>query len=284
MSLQLATHCLPFGMYYRLILKSLVIGLCAISLSAQAQKSADTAQLLVSKINMPQLGRMRTLNIYLPAGYASSKKKYPVIYMHDGQNIFSISKNPYGSWNIDSLLKTVPAGKQVIIIGIDNGGNYRMGEYNAYDSKYAKAEGAAYTEFIVKTLKPHIDSVYRTKKEAKYTTVAGSSMGGLISMYAIMKYPDVFGAAGVFSPSFWIAPQIYTDIEAAPSNSKARIFLTCGDQEGNETDYVNKMDSLLMEKGFDRKAVPAPLIIKGGKHNEAQWHSSFTTFYSWLIK
>ena len=246
-------------------------------------QSSDTDQIVISKINMPQLGRERTIRVYLPAGYAASKRKYPVIYMHDGQNLFTGNTSFAGSWLVDSTLKTFPTDKQAIVAGIDNSGQYRMAEYNAYTSKYAtKPDGDAYLAFIVNTLKPHIDSLYRTKKDAKHTAIAGSSMGGLISMYAAVKYPDVFGVAGVFSPSFWIAPQMYPLTTNSKLNRKQRYFLACGDQEGDEADYVNKMDSVLTGKGFNRKNVPAPLIMKDAKHNEAQWKVAFKVFYQWF--
>lgn len=252
--------------------------------NSRAQSAADTSRIIVSSIKMPQLGRERTIRVYLPAGYNSSNKKYPVLYMHDGQNIFTGNTSFAGSWLVDSTTKTFPSNKQVIIVGIDNSGKYRMAEYNAYESKYAKPEGDAYADFIVKTLKPYIDSTYRTKKQAKHTAIAGSSMGGLISMYAAVKYPEVFGTAGVFSPSFWIAPPLYMLVEGKKMNTKQRYFLSCGDKEGdNETGDVIKMDSILVSKGFSRKNVPAALIIKGGKHNEAQWKASFKSFYAWLI-
>ncbi len=267
------------------IILSLLVLLSAQNLRAQNVDNADTARVIVSSIKMPQLGRERTIRVYLPAGYNSSNKKYPVLYMHDGQNIFTGNTSFAGSWLVDSTVKSFPASKQAIIVGIDNSGKYRIAEYNAYESKYAKPEGDAYADFIVKTLKPYIDSIYRTKKEAKHTAIAGSSMGGLISMYAAVKYPDVFGAAGVFSPSFWIAPPLYTLVEGKKMNTKQRYFLSCGDKEGdNETGDVIKMDSILVSKGFSRKNVPAALIIKGAKHNEAQWKASFKAFYAWLIK
>lgn len=266
--------------------KSLIALLGVILLSATQNvtaQSSDTAQIVISKLHMPQLGRERTLRVYLPAGYATSKRKYPVIYMHDGQNLFTGNTSFAGSWLVDSTLKTFPADKQAIVVGIDNSGQYRMAEYNAYTSKYAaKPDGDAYLAFIVNTLKPHIDSLYRTKKDAKHTAIAGSSMGGLISMYAAVKYPDMFGVAGVFSPSFWIAPQMYPLTTDAKLNRKQRFFLACGDQEGDETVYVNKMDSVLMSKGFNRKKVPAPLIMIGAKHNEAQWKLAFKVFYQWF--
>nr|WP_294943672.1 alpha/beta hydrolase-fold protein [uncultured Mucilaginibacter sp.] len=265
----------------------LVLGVISV-ISAQnikAQSTADTARVIISQIKMPQLGRERTIRVYLPAGYATSNKKYPVIYMHDGQNLFTGNTSFAGSWLVDSTLKTFPANKQAIVVGIDNSGQYRMAEYNAYESKYAKPEGDAYVAFIVNTLKPHIDSLYRTRKGAKHTAIAGSSMGGLISTYAAIKYPGVFGVAGVFSPSFWIAPQLYTLAEATQMDTKQRYFLTCGDKESDdETGDVNKMDLLLKRKGYDVKRVPVPLIIEGAQHNEKQWRASFGRFYAWFVK
>lgn len=243
----------------------------------------QTDKIITETIHILQLNRDRSLRIYPPAGYASSKQKYPVIYMHDGQNLFSGTKDPAFSWYIDSLLKTYPAKKQAIIVGINNGPN-RIMEYNASDSKYGKKEGVAYMEFIVKTLKPHIDSTYRTLKDAKHTVIAGSSMGGLISMYAAVKYPQVFGTAGVFSPSFWIAPKMYELVSTLKLNTGNRFFLACGDREANETAYVARMDSLLLSKGFDRKHVPEPFIVKDAKHIEAQWRIAFAVFYAWWIK
>ncbi|QXV66489.1 esterase family protein [Mucilaginibacter sp. 21P] len=264
----------------KLRLKLLTLALLTASSVSIAQ---DTARIVTENIHIPQLNRDRSLRIYLPAGYASSKQKYPVIYMHDGQNLFSGTKDPAFSWYIDSLLKTYPAKKQVIVVGINNGPN-RIMEYNAWDSKYGKQEGVAYTDFIVKTLKPHIDSTYRTLQDAKHTVIAGSSMGALISMYAAVKYPQLFGTAGVFSPSFWIAPDMYKMVSTEKPVTKNRFFLACGDQEGDETTYVARMDSLLSAKEFDRGHVPAPLIVKNAKHNEAQWRKAFAVFYAWWIK
>lgn len=255
------------------------------SIAAKAQINSDTASVVVSKIKIPQLNRDRTIRIFLPAGYRTSNKRYPVIYMHDGQNLFTGNTSFAGSWLVDSTLKTFPVKQQSIIVGIDNGGQYRMAEYSPYDNKYAKAQGDAYLDFIVKTLKPHVDSLYRTKTTAKNTAIAGSSMGGLISMYAAVKYPNVFGVAGVFSPSFWIAPQMYPLVTNASNGTKQKFFFACGDMEGdNEVADVLKMDSLLIAKGFNRMQVPNPLVIKGAKHNEKQWRGEFSGFYKWLMQ
>ncbi|AMR31461.1 hypothetical protein A0256_08505 [Mucilaginibacter sp. PAMC 26640] len=272
-------------MYIKLFVKiALTVSSAFLMLDAAAQPS-DTARVVISQIKMPQLNRERTIRVFLPAGYGTANKKYPVIYMHDGQNIFTGNTSFAGSWLVDSTVKTFPVKQQAIIVGIDNDSQYRMAEYSPYDNKYARTQGDAYVEFIVKTLKPHIDSLYRTKTAARYTAIAGSSMGGLISMYAAVKYPKVFGVAGVFSPSFWIAPQMYPLVTNASNGTKQKFFFACGDMEGdNEVGDVLKMDSVLMAKGFNRMQVPNPLVVTGAKHNEKQWRGEFPVFYKWLIQ
>ncbi len=268
----------------RIVVTILMILLEQNLLAAQSvTKDTSTANYVNLTIDIPQLSRQRLIQIYLPDGYTVSSKKYPVIYMQDGQNLYNKAGSNPNSWSVDSVLKQFPADKQAIIVGINHGEKFRLTEYNAYDSRFGKGEGVAYTDFIVKTLKPFIDKHYRTMPDAKHTAIAGSSMGGLISMYAATKYADVFGTAGIFSPSFWIAPQIYADGSNQAIPSKSRFFLACGDAEGNEADHVNKMDSILRSKGFNLKNVPKALILKNAKHNEQQWRAEFPVFYQWFI-
>ncbi len=111
-----------------------------------------------------------------------------------------------------------------------------MNEYNPYDnSKYGKGEGKQYADFLALTLKPFIDKKFRTQKQATHAFVAGSSMGGLISLYAVIKYPDVFGGAGIFSPAFWTAPAIFEEVEKADwSAYHPKFYFYVGGKE-NET-------------------------------------------------
>jgi len=252
---------------------------------AFAQTNADTAQIVLLKnFSMPQLSRERTIRVYLPKGYNTSNKTYPVIYMTDGQNIFKSSAAIKSTWAVDSMLNSLPANKQCIIVGIDHAGKDRITEYNPYNSTYGKGDGVAYSQFLAETLKPYIDAHYRTKKEARYNAIAGSSLGSLLAMYAVVKYPDSFGNAGIFSPAFWIGQQIYTDTETATLNKKAGFYLVCGDSESaDEVKYVNKMDSVLHAKKFTAQQVPPTIIKAGAKHNEAQWRSAFPDFYRWVI-
>jgi predicted alpha/beta superfamily hydrolase len=244
--------------------------------------ASANVHIINEKFDMPQLGRQRRVWIYLPADYASNTKKYPVIYMHDGQNLFDDFTSGYGEWGIDELMDKMPAAKQCIIVGIDHGGEYRITEYDPYDSKYGKGRGDDYVEFLVKTLKPYIDTHYRTKKDARHTTVAGSSMGGLISMYAVLKYPAVFGNGGIFSPAFWIAPEIFIYAQKQSLPGKARFYFVCGDSEDDAmVADMKKMADIVEAKGLDKQNIPT-VIVKGAKHNEKQWNGDFPAFYNWL--
>jgi len=241
-------------------------------------------QVISEKFDMPQLGRQRRVWIYLPADYASSERKYPVMYMHDGQNLFDEYTSGYGEWGVDELMDKVPVQEQCIIVGIDHGGEYRISEYDPYDTKYGKGQGDSYVDFLVKTLKPYIDEHYRTKKDVKNTSVAGSSMGGLISMYAILKYPEVFGKAGVFSPAFWISPEIFKYAADRPVSKSSGMYFVCGDAESDSmVADMHKMVTLMRSKGVSEQNTPE-VVIKDAKHNEKQWNGDFPAFYNWLIE
>jgi len=234
------------------------------------------------KFDMPQLGRQRRVWIYLPDGYGSSHKKYPVIYMHDGQNLFDEFTSGYGEWGVDEIMDMLPDNEQSIIVGVDHGGNDRITEYDPFDTKYGKGRGDDYVEFLAKTMKPYIDAHYRTKTDAQHTTIAGSSMGGIISMYAILKYPDIFGNAGVFSPAFWISPEIYQYAEQHSLKKYSKIYFVCGDAESETmVSDMQKMAELTRKKGISEKDSPS-VVIKGAKHNEKQWNGDFPDFYRWL--
>jgi predicted alpha/beta superfamily hydrolase len=251
----------------------------------QKQHTATAkVHLLNENFDMPQLGRQRRVWIYLPKNYATTKHKYPVLYMHDGQNLFDGYTSGYGEWGIDELMDKVLGKKQCIIIGIDHGGDYRISEYDPYDSKYGKGQGDAYVEFLVKTLKPYIDQHYRTFTDARHTAIAGSSMGGLISMYAELKYPQVFGQAGIFSPALWIAPPVYDFAQKQKVSAKSRYYFVCGDAESDTmVDDMQKMADMMQAKGLSKPNTPT-VIIKGAQHNEKQWNGDFPAFYSWLVQ
>jgi len=235
---------------------------------------------------MPQLNKHRQVWIYLPKDYSKSKKKYPVIYMQDGQNLFHANPPRPDEWAVDSVLDSMirEGSKEMIIVGIDHAGENRLKEYNPHDSQYGKGEGKAYASFLAETLKPYIDSNYRTLKNAKNTAIAGSSMGGLISMYTIAKYPKVFGSAGIFSPSFWLAPKIYEDIAENLAGLKDnKLFFVIGDKEGTTmVENTKKVYDMLNPDGRNNNIIL--LEKEDGKHTEWFWHREFVPFYQFIAK
>jgi len=241
-------------------------------------KIIDTAFLI------PQLNRVRRVWVYLPESYATGKRKYPVLYMHDGQNVFDEATAFAGEWGVDETLDTLgPETKECIVVAIDHGAAKRLNEYNPYNTtRFGNGEGDLYLDFLVKTLKPYIDKKYRTEKKKEHTSIAGSSMGGLISLYAVLKYPKVFGSAGVFSPAFWIGNGIFNDIRLKGKKVKSHIYFYGGKQE-NETMIPD------MLKAFDEmrkvsKSKMEMVIRDDGKHNEATWRKEFPLFYKWITK
>lgn len=248
---------------------------------ASAQESTATKQVSTFTIDAPQLQTTKKIWVYLPKNYTGSKKKFPVIYMHDAQNLFDAKSSYSGEWNVDEKLDSLNA--QVIIIGIEHGNEKRMEELTPYkNEKYGGGKADNYLEFIVKTLKPQIDKNYRTKLSLKNTTIMGSSLGGLVSYYAILKYPEVFGKAGVFSPSFWFSKEIY-DLTQKTKKIKSKIYFLSGDSESEDmVSDLNKMNHLVSQKRCDCLNLTKKVIIKGGKHNEKLWRDGFSKAILWL--
>lgn len=231
---------------------------------------------------IPQLSRYRRIWVYLPAGYASSKKKYPVLYLHDGQNVFDDTTSFSGEWGVDEALDTLGAQwGEAIVVAVDNGGEKRLNEYAPYDmERFGKGEGDLYVDFLVQTLQPYIHKRFRTKRCGRHQFIAGSSMGGLISFYAILKYPKKFGGAGVFSPAFWVNPQIKDTIPDLAPKVRDKIYFYAGMQESDE--MVPDMLTVFELMRRHSKAHMTSVVRAEGKHSEATWRKEFPLFYKWI--
>lgn len=167
-----------------------------------------------------QLGAVRKIWVYLPVDYEKSRRKFPVIYMHDAQNLFDSKTSFSGEWGVDETMNTLAI--KAIVVGIEHGNDKRMEELTPFPNEnYGGGNADAYLNFLVTVVKPYVDGEYRTKSSAEHTTILGSSLGGLLSLYALAKHPETFGKAGVFSPSFWFSDSIYTYMDNAKLNQKA---------------------------------------------------------------
>jgi predicted alpha/beta superfamily hydrolase len=246
-----------------------------------AQESTASKQVSTFILDAPQLHDTKKIWIYLPKSYKNLSRRYSVLYMHDAQNLFDAKTSYVGEWNIDEKLDSLNA--QIIVVGIEHGNDKRMDELTPYkNEKYGGGNADAYLDFIVKTLKPKIDQDYRTKTAKKNTSIMGSSLGGLVSFYALLKYPEVFGKAGVFSPSFWFSNKIY-DLAQNTPKIKSKIYFLCGDNEGEDmVSDLNKMELLLNTKRCYCLNLNEKKIVKGGQHNEKLWRDNFVVALNWL--
>jgi alpha-glucosidase len=253
--------------------------------SGSGSTASPNVSVLQSNFWMPQLKRSRKIWVYLPPDYTNSTKKYPVIYMHDGQNLFDNAISFSGEWKVDETLDAMHnQGKKVaIVIGIENEGSQRINEYSPwFDSQYGGGDGEAYISFIKNTLKPFVDSTYRTFTEPDQTAIGGSSMGGLISFYAALKYPETFGKSAVFSPSFPIFNQAYSFASTVSFSSNSRMYLLAGGSEASISKGSQKMNKQMLDSGFNANNLNLK-IVSSGSHNEAFWSSEFKAAFVWLF-
>lgn len=182
----------------------------------------------------PQLQNERRLFVWLPPTYHTSDKRYPVIYMHDGDNLFDDHISYSGEWRVDETITELSHdGLEAIVVGIPNAGEMRRIEYNPYPvqlgNHFWDGKGDDYIRFITDTIKPMIDADFRTQPQPQTTGIAGSSMGGLISLHGFLSRPDVFGLCGSFSPVFWTGLQNTVD---SAKQVTGKIYLDMGGKEG----------------------------------------------------
>jgi alpha-glucosidase len=250
--------------------------------------ATSNVSLLKKEFTIPNLNAIsHKVWIYLPPNYHNSSKKYPVIYMHDAQNLFDSATSYAGEWEVDEALNKLyeKTGKGFIVVGIENSGEERINEYTPWKNEIdGGGKGEIYVDFIVKTLKPYIDGNYKTKKQQKHTGLMGSSLGGLISYYGGLQYPKTFGKIGALSTSFWFSEKIMDFTQEKGNLKNVQLFLLVGGKEGYDMDKdTKKMEELLLKTGFESKNLKTK-INPDGQHNEAFWRSEFLEAVSWLYQ
>jgi len=247
-----------------------------------------SVKVLTDSFYMPQLNRYRRIWICLPHDYAKKMNvKYPVIYMHDGQNVFDAKTSYAGEWGVDECLDTLEkkTGKGFIVVAIDNGSDKRIGEYTAWEnSKYGGGEGAQYIDFMAKTLKPYIDKHYRTLPNKENTAMIGSSLGGLISVYAAVRYPNIYGKIGNFSPAYWInMDSLKAYIKATKQPISFRIYTFAGKKESATiATEIFDIEECLKQAGLKSTQIKTT-IYDDGEHREWFWRREFPKAVEWLF-
>jgi predicted alpha/beta superfamily hydrolase len=258
-----------------------------------------TLQALVG-VSSPQLDNQRDLLVYLPPSYGQGEGRYPVIYMHDGQNLFDHATSYCGEWEVDETMEGLSGeGLEAIVVGIPNLGVERLNEYSPFvDPRLGGGRGDDYLAFVVETIKPLIDRDFRTLPERRHTGIIGSSMGGLISLYAFFRHSETFGFAGVMSPSLWFSRQaIFDYIREAPFTA-GKLYLDIGTNECSDSlldrlsmrgrsrhfhENIRQMYLLLREKGYRTGHDLRYLEEWGAIHHESAWARRLHTALRFLL-
>lgn len=243
----------------------------------------STGELHLLKARLPASGPARTFRVLLPKDYHHSDRRYPVIYALDGQNLFEASTAFGGRhWKVPETLSKMPKRLQTIVVGIDNAGAGRLNEYAPYRRNQQGGGGEAHLRLIVTSVKPLVDSTFRTNPAAHETAMIGSSMGGLLALYAGLRFGETFGKIGVLSPSLWFNPQV---LELAGTSDRITSKFYVSGSKTESTLMANSLQSIywaLRKAGLDDRQLQV-VIRDRGKHNEVFWGREFPKMHKWLF-
>ncbi|HZH16921.1 MAG TPA: alpha/beta hydrolase-fold protein [Archangium sp.] len=241
------------------------------------------------------LPRTRDVIVWLPPGYdANPKRRYPVLYMHDGQNLMDTSTSFSGEWHVDETASRLVASGEVeplIIVGVYNTED-RFAEYTQVrdTGEYAHLGGGnadAYGRFLVEELKPVIDKTFRTQTDAKNTGLVGSSLGGLVTMHLGLTHSNTFRRLGVMSPSvFWANRDILTRVKGVRRKPASRIWVDIGTEESKGSQETVEDTRLLRDALVARGWKPGKDLqyveVPGAAHTESAWAERFDDLLRYL--
>jgi predicted alpha/beta superfamily hydrolase len=237
------------------------------------------------------LRNQRDLIVYLPPGYHDQpRRRFPVLYMHDGQNLFdgATSFVPGMDWHVghtaDDFILT-GAVQPLIIVGIYNAGKARVHEYTPTEApRMGGGRADRYGKFLMQEVMPFIHGEYRVLSDARMTGIGGSSLGGLVSLYLGLKHPQIFGRVAALSPSVWWDQRVMDRIAAdTPVEPQPRIWLDIGTQEGPRIVHeVEEFRDILLQKGWQLGKDLQYQRIEGAEHNEAAWAQRVGPFLQFL--
>ncbi len=243
-------------------------------------------ELISDQFEMPQLGKKRRVWALLPHDYETSAETYPVMYLHDAQNLFN-EQAKYGNWEIDKKLAVMSEYKigKIIVVAVEHAEQDRIKEYNVGKTVLGAGDGKKYIRFITETLKPYIDKRYRTKPEQEFTGIGGSSMGGLVSIFAGIMYPEVYGKLMIFSPSLWVVPKInFSELDFFEPHDMKIYLYAGGDESATMVRHVKRFQKNMTENSELERHIRIKLSINMfGKHTETFWSDEFPKAIEWLF-
>ncbi len=216
----------------------------------------------------PQLHNRRDVLVYLPPSYAHGERRYPVIYMQDGQNLFDPATSFGGvTWRVDETMDALShEGLEAMVVGVHHAGEQRISEYSPFAIR-RPGRGEQYVTFLVETVKPLMDATFRTLPAREHTGIIGSSMGGLISLYAFFHRSRAFGFAGALSPALWVGRGAMYDFVAQTPFVNGKLYLDNGSRENSAW----RMYQWLRRKGYQRRRDICYVREKGAIHHESAW-------------
>lgn len=238
------------------------------------------------------LRNRRDLVVYLPPGYREQPhRQFPVLYLHDGQNLFdgSTSFIPGMDWHVGQTAdQWIGEGhvEPLIIVGIYNAGKQRLGEYTPTRAPRLGGGGAnRYARFLLEEVSPFVNSLYRVRLGAESTGIGGSSLGGLVSLYLGLRKPQIFGKIAALSPSVWWNERVILKFaDATPVQPFPRIWLDIGTREGSRiVDDVERFRDILIRKGWRPEKNLHYERVEGAEHNEAAWAQRVGPFLQFLF-
>ena len=247
----------------------------------------------VTKIQIPALPteKPRRLYVYLPKDYEKTDTRYPVLYMFDGHNVFYDSHATYGkSWGMKEYLERSKQKLILVAVECNPEGCRRLFEYSPWDFHAPKpigdveGLGKVTMDWFTTVLKPEIDRTYRTLADREHTRIAGSSMGGLMALYAVTAYNSVFSGAAALSPSLWVSPSKRKElIRTVPIAPGTRVYMDMGTKEIDKK-RLALADMFEVAKELSRAGVDVSAdVIPGAKHCEADWEKRIPVFMRYLF-
>ena len=245
-------------------------------------------------VTIPELTgeEARGVYVYLPEGYEwERERRYPVLYMFDGHNVFFDSDATYGkSWGLGDYLDALQTPLIVAAVECnhhpDNG---RLSEYSPYtfyepDLGHVTGRGKITMDWFVHSFKPQIDRQYRTLPDRGHTFIAGSSMGGLMSLYALLEYNHVFSRAAALSPSLWVAPdRLARLVRGAEVRSDTVLYMDYGSRELGNHELMQGQFARVVGQLLTRGIKLTCRIVPGGDHCEASWERQIPFFIETLM-
>lgn len=248
---------------------------------------------------IPRLKRTANLYIGLPEDYETSSRRYPVLYMHDGHNLFFKEDSYAGHiWDVAGAFERHPDLPSCIVVALAcaDKGNRRIEEYNIFDSvlprllnQPAHGRGRTYLRYLIEQLKPEIDAEFRTLKDANHTLIMGSSMGGVISLEAGLLFPEIYGRIGCVSSAFHVSEQKVLElIDRSNPDALCRLYMDVGDHESRGKENRQYLASNhRVYQALAKRIHPEKIrykVIKWGEHNERAWKKRLPNILAYLLE